>query len=86
MKKNMYKGAGDIAAATDKYKERILEFLDFANVIRGKYHKATFQEKRNALEVLGVKVYIHKLTGRNKRIEVTYSPLFSGVNTCQEVL
>jgi hypothetical protein len=29
------------------------------NVMRGKYHEATFQEKRNALEVLGVKVYIH---------------------------
>ena len=38
----------------------MLEFLDFINVMRGKYQDATFQEKRNALDVLGVKVYIRK--------------------------
>ncbi|HLZ56625.1 MAG TPA: hypothetical protein VKR06_06730 [Ktedonosporobacter sp.] len=64
----------------------MLGFLDFLNVMRGKYHKATFQEKRNALEVLGVKVYIYKLAGRNKKIEITYSPLFTGVHTSHEVL
>lgn len=27
--------------------------------MKGKYHEATFKEKRNALDVLGVKVYVH---------------------------
>ncbi|EFH87646.1 helix-turn-helix domain-containing protein [Ktedonobacter racemifer] len=34
-------------------------FLDFLNTMQGRYHEATFQEKRNALDVLGAKVYIH---------------------------
>src|SRR5258708_33194178 len=28
--------------------------------MRGRYHEATFQEKRNALDVLGVKVYVYQ--------------------------
>jgi site-specific DNA recombinase len=78
-----------VAAATETYKSRVLEFLDFINVMRGKYQDATFQEKRNALDVLGVKVYIRKTDdgefGKKgftpKGIEITYSPLFTGVNT-----
>ncbi len=57
--------------------------------MRGKYQNATFQERRNALDVLGVKVYIRKSengpygkTGfPGKEIDVTYSPLFTGVST-----
>ncbi len=81
--------ASNFAATTATYKERVMEFFDFLNVMKGNYHNATFQEKRNALNVLGVKVYIRLLEsgngGRNgsskKGIEITYSPLFTGVST-----
>ncbi len=73
--------AGTVAAASATYKERVMEFLEFINVIKGNYHNATFQEKRNALDVLGVKVSIRKLESGEKEIDVTYSPLFTGVNT-----
>src|SRR6266849_9635970 len=36
-----------------------MDFLEFLNVMRGHYEHATFQEKRNALEVLGVRVVVH---------------------------
>lgn len=50
---------GSLAQATATYQQRIIEFLDFLNVMRGRYHEASFQEKRNALEVLGVKVVVN---------------------------
>jgi site-specific DNA recombinase len=49
----------DIVRLSHIYRKSILGFLDFLNVMKGKYHQATFQEKRNVLDVLGVKVYIH---------------------------
>ena len=66
-----------------------MEFRNFLNSMKGNYHNASIQEKRNALDVLGVKVYIRKIEGGNggargnseKSIEVTYSPVFTGVNT-----
>jgi hypothetical protein len=81
--------ASTVVAAAERYKERVDDFLNFVNVMRGKYHDATFQEKRNALVVLGVKVFIRKTedgefgkTGfPGKAIEVTYSPLFTSVHT-----
>ncbi len=84
-----HQASRNVAAATETYKNRVLEFLDFLNVMRGKYQNATFQERRNALDVLGVKVYIRKSengpygkTGfPGKEIDVTYSPLFTGVST-----
>jgi hypothetical protein len=53
------KAASSIAALTATYQQRVLEFVEFVNVMRGRYHQATFQEKRNALDVLGVKVRVH---------------------------
>ncbi|MGH2493733.1 MAG: recombinase family protein [Ktedonobacteraceae bacterium] len=50
--------AVNIAALTASYQQRVLEFVNFVNVMRGKYHEATFQEKHNALDVLGVRVYV----------------------------
>jgi hypothetical protein len=41
------------------YQQQVLSFLDFLDVMKGKYHKATFKEKRNALTVLGVTVTVH---------------------------
>jgi site-specific DNA recombinase len=49
----------DIVKLSHIYRTSILGFLDFLNVMQGRYHKATFREKRNALDVLGVKVYVH---------------------------
>jgi site-specific DNA recombinase len=53
------KAATNMAAITAGYRQRVLEFVEFVNVMRGRYHEATFQEKRNALDVLGVKVRVH---------------------------
>lgn len=55
-----YKESLDIMKLSNVYQKSILSFLNFLNTMRGKYREATFQEKRNALDVLGVKVYIHR--------------------------
>jgi site-specific DNA recombinase len=54
-----YAGAGDTRTLADAYRRSILGFLNFLDVMRGKYHQATFQDKRNSLDVLGVKVYVY---------------------------
>jgi site-specific DNA recombinase len=54
-----YKESLNVVKLSNIYQKSILGFLDFLGTMRGKYHEATFQEKRNALDVLGVKVYIH---------------------------
>jgi len=51
---------GVVAKATSSYQQRIADFLEFLNVMRGRYEQATLQEKRNALDVLGVKVVVHE--------------------------
>ena len=74
-------------------------FLEFVNVMRGKYATATYQEKRNALDVLGVMVTYtprrpdERKRGRDatieeiqRRMSITYSPLFTGVRTSVEGL
>ncbi len=79
----------NITAASAAHKERVMEFLIFIIVIRENYHDATFQEKRNALDVLGVKVRIRQVEkgisglkgSGEKAIEITYSSQFPGVNT-----
>jgi hypothetical protein len=55
-------GSSNIEKITGTYQRRIMDFLAFLNVMRGRYEKATFQEKRNALEVLGVRVVVHEPT------------------------
>ena len=52
-------GSGNIEKVIGTYQQRIMDFLNFLNVMRGRYEHATFQEKRNALEVLGVRVVVH---------------------------
>ncbi len=39
-----------------------MDFLEFLNVMHGRYEHATFQEKRNAIEVLGVRVVVRPPT------------------------
>ncbi len=53
-------GSSNIAKATGSYQQRVADFLEFLNVMRGRYENATFEEKRNALDVLGVKVIVHE--------------------------
>jgi len=77
-----YAASRDTVKLSNVYRNSILGFLDFLNTMRGRYHEATFQEKRNALDVLGVKVYIHPKSMSDslpERIEITYTPVFPGV-------
>jgi site-specific DNA recombinase len=52
-------GSANVERIMSSYQQRIMDFWDFLNVMRGRYEQATFQEKRNALEVLGVRVVVH---------------------------
>jgi len=70
--------ASNMAALTATYQQRVLEFIEFINVMRGRYQDATFQEKRNTLDVLSVKVYVQKSETGEKEEKITYSPLFAG--------
>jgi site-specific DNA recombinase len=77
-----YHDSRDIAKLSDHYQQSILGFLNFLNVMRGKYHEATFKEKRNALEVLGVQVSIYPKSAMESDVpyvEITYTPIFTGV-------
>src|SRR5260221_2434560 len=55
-------GSSNIEKVIGTYQQRIMDFLNFLNVMHGRYEHATFQEKRNALEVLGVRVVVHEPT------------------------
>lgn len=46
--------------ALNSYQQRVMGFWEFLNVMQGRYEQATFQEKRNAIEVLGVRVVVHE--------------------------
>ncbi|HEU5376155.1 MAG TPA: recombinase family protein [Ktedonobacteraceae bacterium] len=88
-----YAAASHITAVTATYKDRVTEFLAFLDVMKGNYQDATFQEKRNALDVLGVKVVVRSYDkhaeGRKeskKDIQVTYSPIFTGVHASNQSL
>jgi Recombinase zinc beta ribbon domain/Recombinase len=52
-------GSANVERIMSSYQQRIMDFWTFLNVMRGRYEQATFQEKRNALEVLGVRVVVH---------------------------
>ena len=52
-------GSANVERIMSTYQQRIMDFCTFLNVMRGRYEQATFQEKRNALEVLGVRVVVH---------------------------
>jgi site-specific DNA recombinase len=91
--------AGTVAATTAMYQARALDFLEFLNVMHGQYDTASFQEKRNALDVLGIKVRLAALPEEQRkrgkipaaaeiraRMSITYSPLFTGVQSSDEGL
>ena len=91
--------AGTVAATTAMYQARVLDFLEFLNVMHGQYDTATFLEKRNALDVLGIKVRLTALPEEQRkrgkiptvaeiraRMSITYSPLFTGVQSSGEGL
>ena len=48
-------GSANVERIMSSYQQRIMDFWTFLNVMKGRYEQATFQEKRNALEVLGVR-------------------------------
>jgi site-specific DNA recombinase len=52
----------------DTYQQNIFSFLDFLNSMRGRYQEATFKEKRNALEVLGVTVSINPVPQQSPKV------------------
>jgi site-specific DNA recombinase len=52
-------GTANVEKAALSWQQRIIDFMDFLNVMRGCYEEATFQEKRNAIDVLGVRVTVH---------------------------
>lgn len=54
-----YQESINIVKLSNMYQQSTLGFLGFLTSMRGKYHEATFKEMRNALDVLGVRVYIH---------------------------
>jgi site-specific DNA recombinase len=55
-------GSAKIDQVARAYRQQLIDFWDFLNVMRGRYDKATFQEKRNALDVLGVRVLVYEPT------------------------
>lgn len=55
-------GSSATKTVVSAYQQRIMDFLEFLNVMHGRYEHATFQEKRNALEVLGVQVVVRPPT------------------------
>ncbi|HVB20316.1 MAG TPA: recombinase family protein [Ktedonobacteraceae bacterium] len=92
-----YTNSRSLAEMTERYRQRVADFLEFINVMRGRYHEATFQEKRNAIDVLGVMVTVapippeKRLRGKDPTIEelrsrlsITYSPLLTGVQPSVE--
>ena len=56
--KEEYAKSRDIVRLSGVYQKSIMSFFDFLGTMKGRYHEASFKEKRNAIEVLGVKVYI----------------------------
>lgn len=65
------------------YKQRVLSFIRFLDSYKGRYEQASYQEKRDALELLGVKVTIAPPAGHWKqgasieeRITVEFAPRF----------
>jgi len=48
----------DVVKLSGVYQQSIMGFLDFLNTMQGRYNEATFQEMRNAIDVLGVRVYV----------------------------
>jgi site-specific DNA recombinase len=74
-----YGESRNIVRLSEVYTNSVLGFLTFLNTMRGRYHEATFQDRRNALEVLGVRVSIYPKEGGEVRTEITYTPMFTGV-------
>ncbi len=68
----------DVLKLSGIYRTSIMGFLDFLNTMQGRYNEATFQKKRNALEVLGVRVYASR--------DTTIRPEWPVIETPQEWL
>ncbi|WP_081838493.1 recombinase family protein [Thermogemmatispora carboxidivorans] len=54
-----YQSSINIVRLSSIYQQSTIGFLSFLTSMRGRYEEATFAEKRNALDILGVRVYVH---------------------------
>jgi site-specific DNA recombinase len=70
-----YRASADVVKLSNMYQKTILGFLDFLASMQDKYHTASFKEKRNALDVLGVKVYVCPNTPEERDITEVDSEL-----------
>jgi hypothetical protein len=61
------------------YEASIDRFIEFLRTKQGNYHNATYQDKRNALEVLGVRVTLSRVEGELVK-SISFSPIVSGVS------
>jgi hypothetical protein len=52
----------DVARLSGSFQKSVINFLDFLNTMKGRYKDASFQEKRNALDVLSVRAYVSRDT------------------------
>ncbi|GHO90735.1 hypothetical protein KSF_007830 [Reticulibacter mediterranei] len=80
----------DGAKLSESFQESVMHFLDFLNTMKGRYHEASFQEKRNALDVLGVRAYVSRDTTirpqwptiqtRKAWLSVSEAPTLTGIH------
>ena len=54
-----YQESINIVKLKNIYQQSTHGFLNFLTFMQGRYDEATFAQKRNALDVLGVRVYVH---------------------------
>lgn len=64
------KTAVNMAAVGAVYRQQVLNFVQFVNVMKGEYHSASFQQKRNALDVLGATAVVYPSTQTPPIIQV----------------
>lgn len=63
-----YRNSASMVQLLDVYRQSVMSFLNFLSTMKGNYQEATFKEKRNTLDVLGVKVYIHPIPEHTDKI------------------
>ncbi|EFH89797.1 hypothetical protein [Ktedonobacter racemifer] len=77
-----------LVEVTERYRQRVAEFIEFINVMRGKYHDATFQRSGTRLIFLTVAPIPPEKRVRGKyptiedlrpRVSIAYSPMLTGV-------
>ncbi|HVB75455.1 MAG TPA: hypothetical protein VNE38_18050, partial [Ktedonobacteraceae bacterium] len=68
------------AVKLEKQRAEVNNFLQWAEDMKGRYHEATYDEKRAALRILGITVHIHKDCDKEHeryKIQVGLTQLYS---------